>query len=408
MLRFMDRFIRSESAAGMVLMLTTALALLAANGPFAAHYFALQEIPMGIRVASHTIEMPFLLWINDGLMAIFFYLVGLELKREWLEGELADRKRAALPMFAALGGMLVPALIYVAVCHQNPAALKGWAIPSATDIAFALGVITLLGNRVPNGLKVFLVSLAIIDDLGAVLIIALFYGHGVWLPALGVAGVCVLLLGVLNRRGHTQILPYLLVGIVLWVALLKSGVHATIAGVVAAFFLPLRARNRRNESPLRATEESLHGMVAFGILPLFAFFNAGVPLAGLSPASLLEAAPLGIVLGLFLGKQLGVFSFAWLAVRLGFGKLPEGARWAQLYGVAILCGIGFTMSLFIAGLAFAEADARLAITSRLGILVGSVLSALVGYGVLRQLGRTPNAHAPKTCAPSHQHTRSKP
>lgn len=387
MIRFIDRFIRSESASGIVLMLSTGLALLAANGPLAGPYQALLAVPARIGTGGYALELPLLLWVNDGLMTAFFYLVGLELKREWLDGELQDSKRAALPAFAALGGMLVPALIYVLASRADPFALRGWAIPSATDIAFALGVITLLGNRVPNGLKVFLVSLAIIDDLGAVLIIALFYAHGVHWPALAMAGLCTLLLYALNRRGVGSRWGYVLLGGLLWLAMLKSGVHATIAGVIAAFFLPLRVPDRAGLSPLRSMEEALHGPVAFGILPLFAFCNAGVPLAGLSPAALLEPVPLGIVLGLLLGKQLGVFSFAWIAVRAGFGKLPDGVRWPQLYGVAILCGIGFTMSLFIAGLAFDGANARLAVISRLGILVGSLCCAVLGYAVLRRLPR---------------------
>jgi len=386
-IHFIDRFIRSESASGISLMLTTVLALFAANGPFAQQYQALLAIPAGIGIGRYSLEMPLLLWVNDGLMAIFFYLVGLELKREWLDGELRDRQRAALPAFAALGGMLVPVMICLLASHRDPVATRGWAIPSATDIAFALGVISLLGRRVPGGLKVFLVSLAIIDDLGAVLIIAVFYAHGVHWPALAGACLCILLLYMLNRRGVGHWLPYLLLGGVLWVTMLKSGVHATIAGVIAAFFLPLRVPNRPGLLPLRHMEEALHRPVSFGVLPLFAFFNAGVPMTGLSPAVLLEPAALGILLGLLLGKQLGVFSFAWIAVRAGFGKLPNGVRWPQLYGVAILCGVGFTMSLFIAGLAFDGANARLAVISRLGILAGSFCSALLGYIVLRRLAR---------------------
>lgn len=382
MLSSIQKFIHHESAGGIVLMLATLAALLAANGPWAADYAQLLALPTSVKLGTFAIDKPLLLWVNDGLMAVFFYLVGLELKRELLEGELAERRRAMLPAIAAIGGMLLPALIYAACAWKDPVAIKGWAIPAATDIAFALGVLTLLGKRIPAGLKVFLVSLAIIDDLGAVLIIALFYSHGISLPALGLAALCLTGLWLLNRRGETNWLIYLVVGLVLWVAVLKSGVHATLAGVTAAFFMPLRAQNRHGESPLRALEEGMHGSVAFLVLPVFAFFNAGIPLAGLSPASLLEPAPLGIALGLFLGKQFGVLAFAWLAVKSGLGQLPERVGWRQIYGAAVLCGIGFTMSLFISGLAFETAEPQLMITSRLGILAGSVLSAVAGYLLL--------------------------
>ncbi|GAB3260889.1 Na+/H+ antiporter NhaA [Chitinimonas naiadis] len=382
MLNSIQKFIHHESAGGIVLMLATVLALFAANSPWAVQYAQLLDLPTSVRLGSFAIDKPLLLWVNDGLMAVFFYLVGLELKREILEGELADRRKAMLPAIAAVGGMLLPALIYVACAWPDATALRGWAIPAATDIAFALGVLTLLGSRVPMGLKVFLVSLAIIDDLGAVLIIAFFYSHGIDLGALSIAGACLLVLWLLNRRGVTNWIVYLVVGLVLWVAVLKSGVHATLAGVAAAFFMPLRAKNRHGESPLRALEEGMHGSVAFLVLPVFAFFNAGVPLADLTPANLLEAAPLGIALGLFLGKQIGVLAFAWLAVKSGVGQLPERVGWRQIYGAAVLCGIGFTMSLFISGLAFEHADPHLLVTSRLGILVGSMVSAIEGYLLL--------------------------
>ncbi|QDQ26777.1 Na+/H+ antiporter NhaA [Chitinimonas arctica] len=382
-----QQFIQHESSGGVLLMLTTILALVAANSPLAGAYAQLLGIPVAVSLGEFAIAKPLLLWVNDGLMAIFFYLVGLELKRELLEGELADRQRATLPAIAAIGGMLLPALIYLACTYHDSAALRGWAIPAATDIAFALGVLTLLGPRVPMGLKVFLVSLAIIDDLGAVLIIALFYSHGVSPQALLVAVGALALLWQLNRRGVSRGFPYLLVSLVLWVAVLKSGIHATLAGVAAAFFMPLRTRNRHGESPLRALEASLHGPVAFFVLPVFAFFNAGIPLQGLSPANLLEPAPLGIALGLLIGKQLGVLSFAWLAVKSGLGRLPEQVGWREIYGAALLCGIGFTMSLFISGLAFSGDDPHLLVTSRLGILVGSLLSAVAGYLLLARSPR---------------------
>lgn len=385
MLSTIQKFIHHESSGGVVLMLATACALFAANGPWAADYAALLATPAVLQLGEFRIAEPLLLWVNDGLMAVFFYLVGLELKRELLEGELADRQRAMLPAIAAIGGMLLPALIYATVTRHHAAALSGWAIPAATDIAFALGVISLLGKRVPMGLKVFLVSLAIIDDLGAILIIALFYAHGYSAIALGVAGLCLLGLFILNKRGVTHWLPYLLVGLVLWAAVFKSGIHSTLAGVAAAFFMPLRAQNKHGESPLRSLEEAMHSSVAFGVLPIFAFFNAGIPLAGIEAKHLLEPAPLGIALGLFVGKQLGVFTFAWLAVRAGLGRLPDQTDWRGIYGAAVLCGIGFTMSLFISGLAFAGSDQHLLVTSRLGILVGSGLSAFAGYWVLARL-----------------------
>ena len=378
-----QRFIRHESAGGIVLMVATALALFAANGPFASSYLALLHIPVMLHVDKMAVGMSLSHWINDGLMAIFFFLVGLELKRELLEGELANIRKAAVPVFAAAGGMLVPALIYFAVAYDDPLARRGWAIPMATDIAFALGILTLLGRRIPTGLKVFLVSLAIIDDLGAVLIIALFYSHGFVPLALIAASVCIVLLFTLNRFWVTDYFPYLLLSVALWVAVLNSGIHATVAGVVAAFFIPLHNRHGRIGSPLRSLEESLHSTVVFGVLPLFAFFNAGVPLEGLSVDALFGAVPLGIILGLFVGKQLGVFSFAWLAVKLGIGSLPDNVNWHRVYGVAVLCGIGFTMSLFVSGLAFVGESVLYSTTSRLGILLGSALSAVIGYGLLR-------------------------
>lgn len=382
--QLIDRFIHNESTGGMLLVAATVLALLWANGAWAGAYFALLDLPLAVSWGGQSFGMSLLHWMNDGLMVLFFYVVGLELKRELAEGELADRRRAALPAFAALGGMICPALIYTAFTWGDPIALRGWAIPAATDIAFALGVMSLLGSRVPSGLKIFLVSLAIMDDLGAILIIALFYSHGITPLALGAAALCVASMAYLNRRGVAQTWPYILLSVALWLAVLLSGIHATIAGVLAAFCLPLRAKNRHGESPAKAMETRLHPWVAFAILPAFALLNAGVPLDGLHWADLNHPVLVGIMLALLIGKQVGVFGFAWLAVKTGLGKLPERTGWQQIHAAAVLCGIGFTMSLFIAGLAFGPSDPQLASMSRLGILLGSSLSAVLGYFLLRR------------------------
>jgi NhaA family Na+:H+ antiporter len=328
-------------------------------------------------------------------MAVFFFLIGLEIKREFLEGELSERSRVILPAIAAAGGMAVPALVYVAFNHGDPVALSGWAIPTATDIAFALGVLSLLGERVPNSLKLFLLTLAVIDDLGAIVIIALFYSSDLSMTSLWVATGALLALLVINRRGVARIAPYILIGLVLWVAVLKSGVHATLAGVVLAFFIPLRDE-ATGGTPLAHLEHLLHPYVAFLILPLFAFSNTGISLAGLSPQSLLHPVPLGIAAGLLVGKQIGVFGFTWLAIKLGLGKLPEGAGWLSLYGVAALCGIGFTMSLFIGSLAAEQVGTGMMVDNRLGILGGSVLSAGIGYLVLHfTLARNNGRYVPR-------------
>ena len=381
MLSTMQKFIRSESAGSIVLATATLLALAVANSPLSDAYLEGLHQSIGIGAASLSLAH----WVNDGLMAVFFFLVGLELKRELLEGELSDLRHAVLPALAALGGMTLPALIYLACAGGDALLRSGWAIPAATDIAFALGVLTLLGRRIPLGLKVFLVSLAIIDDLGAVAIIAMFYSQGLQMTALALAGLCTLALAILNWRGVTHWLPYLLVGLLLWCAVLQSGIHATLAGVLAACFIPLKTADGR--SPLRDMEHALHVPVAFFLLPIFAFCNAGIPLAGMTPHSIVEPAPLGIALGLLLGKQLGVFGFAWLAVKAGFARLPAKVSWRHVYGAALLCGIGFTMSLFIADLAFGKADPQTANTARLGILLGSAASAAAGYWVLRQVSR---------------------
>ena len=387
------RLLHHEAAGGVLLMSAAALALLLDNSPLAWLYDRLLSTPVAIQIGALVIDKPLLLWINDGLMAVFFFLVGLEIKRELIEGRLSTWQQASLPVAAALGGMLIPAVIYLAVTSGDPVAMRGWAIPAATDIAFALGVLALLGSRVPTALKVFLLALAILDDLGAILIIALFYTSDVSVNSLAVAAVGGAALVALNRSGVTRIAPYVIVGIVMWVCVLKSGVHATLAGVIVALAIPLRGQSPEDVSPLRQLETSLHPWVAFGVMPLFAFANAGVNLSGLSVDALLAPIPLGIALGLFLGKQIGVLGFAWLGTRLGFCRLPDGVTWTQAYGVALLSGIGFTMSLFIGALAFEDQTHAAAV--RLGVLSGSIASAILGYLVLRHsiVGRSAQARA---------------
>jgi len=383
----LKEFLQKESTGGLLIIAAAILAMLAENSPLKSLYDAWLSTPVGFQFGAFLLNKPLLLWINDGLMAVFFFLIGLEIKREFLEGELSDRSRVVLPAIAAVGGMAMPALVYVAFNYGDPAALSAWAIPTATDIAFALGVLSLLGSRVPNSLKLFLLTLAVIDDLGAIIIIAIFYSGDLSMMSLLVAAGALVALLLLNRRGIVRIAPYILIGVVLWVAVLKSGVHATLAGVVLAFFIPLRDP-ATGGSPLSHLEHQLHPYVAFLILPLFAFANTGVSLAGLSPQSLLHPVPLGIAAGLLVGKQVGVFGLTWLAIRLGLGKLPEGAGWVSLYGVAALCGIGFTMSLFISSLAAEQVGTGMVVDNRLGILGGSVLSAIIGYLVLAYaLGR---------------------
>jgi NhaA family Na+:H+ antiporter len=388
-LKPLQEFLRLESAGGLLLMAAAILALTIANSPVAGYYAALLDLPLEVRLGTLELAKPLSLWINDGLMAVFFFLVGMELKREVLEGHLSSWREASLPAFAAVGGMLAPASFYAALNWGNAAAMKGWAIPTATDIAFALGVLSLLGKRVPTALKAFLLSVAIFDDLGAIIVIALFYTANLSLASLAVAGGLILVLVLLNRLGVTRIAAYVLVGIPLWVAVLKSGVHATLAGVVLALFIPLRVSGDARdadapESPLRHLEHILHPWVAFGVLPVFAFANAGVPMTGLSIADVANPVPLGIVTGLFVGKQVGILALCWLATRLKLASLPGGVSWRQLYGAALLCGIGFTMSLFIASLATEQgADPTGFGLQRLGILIGTFLSGTVGYLVLR-------------------------
>ncbi|MBS0336652.1 MAG: Na+/H+ antiporter NhaA [Proteobacteria bacterium] len=379
-------FLKLESAGGILLMIAAAAALAVANSPAHALYQAFIDAPVEVRAGPLLIAKPLLLWINDGLMAVFFLLVGLEIKREMLEGQLSSPAQVALPAIAALGGMLLPAAIYAFCNWGDPVAVRGWAIPAATDIAFALGVLALVGSGVPPGLKVFLLTLAILDDFGAIAIIALVYTDQLSPASLLVAAAALAALAVLNLRRVAAITPYLLAGAVLWVAVLKSGVHATLAGVALAFFIPMRGREE-GDSPLRRLEHDLHPAVAYAILPLFAFANAGVSLAGVTPASILAPVPLGIAAGLFAGKTVGVFAFSWMAIRLGLARLPEGVTWAALLGVSMLCGVGFTMSLFIASLAFDQGGPAYEVATRIGILGGSLLSALCGYLVLRAVLR---------------------
>jgi len=377
------RFLDLEAASGLLLMLAAALALVIANSPLAPTYDRLLSLHFAITIDEKGVDKPLLLWINDGLMAVFFLLVGLEIKREALAGELSSWSKAALPVIAAVGGMAVPALVYLLCNLGSPATLDGWAIPAATDIAFALGVLSLLGDRVPQSLKIFLLALAIIDDLGAIVIIAFFYTADLSLLSLGLAAATLAVLLGLNRLGVRSLAPYLLVGLVLWLCVLKSGVHATLAGVAVAAFIPLSKRPGETDSPLERLEHGLHPWVAYAIMPLFAFANAGVSLGGLSFGALLEPLPLGIALGLFLGKQAGVMAFAWAAVRCRLAQLPDGVDWRAFYGVACLTGIGFTMSLFIGTLAFYEKpDAGVGV--RVGVLVGSIAAALLGYFWLRR------------------------
>jgi NhaA family Na+:H+ antiporter len=375
-------FIRHEAAGGMLLLAVAILAVVFANSPAAGLYDAFLGTPVKVQVGALKLDKPLLLWINDGLMAIFFFLVGLEVKRELMVGELSTPRRAALPAVAALGGIVVPALIYAAVNIANPQGAPGWAIPAATDIAFAVGVLAMVGSGAPTSLKIFLLALAIIDDLGAIIIIALFYTSDLSTAALILAGVGLVVLFALNRSGVISIAPYVLVGLFIWVCVLKSGVHATLAGVATAFAVPLTGGDDTAEGPLERLEHSLHPWVTYAILPLFAFANAGVDLAGFTLAKVFGPIPLGIILGLVIGKPLGIFGATYAAVRFGLVDKPEGTTWMQLLGVSMLGGIGFTMSLFIGMLAFP--DPAFAADIRIGVLLGSIISAVLGYIVLKR------------------------
>lgn len=384
MMTTIESFLKRESSAGILLIFVTIFALLLQNSGLSEWYSSFLHTPVEVRIGGLQIAKPLLLWVNDGLMAVFFFLIGLEVKREVLEGHLSTLSQVALPGAAAVGGMVVPALVFVLFNQGDSFAMKGWAIPTATDIAFALGILSLLGKRVPISLKIFLLALAIIDDLGAIVIIALFYTAELSTASISVASAALAGLFVLNRMGVTSRAAYILLGIVLWVSVLKSGVHATLAGVALAFMIPLTCKNKDGStfSMSKEMEYGLHYWVAFLILPLFAFVNAGVDLRGISLDQMFTPVPLGIMLGLFVGKQLGVFGFSWLAIKMGIAKLPEGSDWRQLYGVSILTGVGFTMSLFIDSLAYNDTQV-FHYADKLAILVGSFLSAIVGYYVLR-------------------------
>lgn len=380
------RFFQLEAAGGLLLIAAATLALIINNSPLSGLYTAFLEIPVVFQIGAVNISKSLLHLINDGLMALFFLIIGLEVKREVLEGHLSKVSQVILPGAAAIGGMVIPALVFIALNYESPAAMSGWAIPMATDIAFALGVLALLGKRVPVSLKLFLMTLAIIDDLGAIIVIAMFYSGELSNMALMVAGAAIIALIAMNRFGVVKLGPYLLIGLVLWVCVLKSGVHATLAGVVLAFCIPLRTRHEE-ASPAQTLEHSLHPWVAYGILPLFAFANAGVSLKGVTLDNFIHPVPLGITLGLLVGKTLGVFGLTWLAVKCKMAALPTGAGWGQLFGVAILCGIGFTMSLFVGSLAYVPGVSEFAGEDRMGILTGSILSAFIGYGVMAVFSR---------------------
>ncbi|MEW6600963.1 MAG: Na+/H+ antiporter NhaA [Nitrospirota bacterium] len=386
-MKIIEEFIKRESSAGIILIFVTVAALLLKNSPLSEAYNAFLHTPVEVRFGYLHIDKPLLLWINDGLMAVFFLLIGLEVKREIIEGDLSSWSQVALPGIAAAGGMIVPALIYIGLNHDNPSAMQGWAIPTATDIAFALGILSLLGNRVPVSLKIFLMALAIIDDLGAIIIIALFYTANLSVFSITVAAITISFLILINRLEVTKKAAYIMLGIVLWVSVLKSGVHATLAGVALAFTIPFETRDSSGNSCSlsKSMEQDLHHWVAFMILPLFAFVNAGIDLRGISLDEMTGDVPIGIMLGLFIGKQAGVFGFSLAAVKLRLAVLPEGSTWQQLYGVAILTGIGFTMSLFIDSLAF-EDDMVYQYADKLAILTGSFLSGAAGYLILKKAG----------------------
>ena len=383
-MNLIEEFIKKESSSGILLIFVTILALLLKNSMFSEYYAAFLRTPVEVRFSDLHIAKPLLLWINDGLMAIFFLLIGLEVKREFLEGQLSTPSQIALPGIAAIGGMVVPACFYIFINLGDETAMRGWAIPTATDIAFALGVLALLGKRVPLSLKVFLMALAIIDDLGAIVIIALFYTVELSTLSITVAATSLAILVIMNRLGVVKKAAYIIVGVVLWVSVLKSGVHATLAGVALAFTIPLNSKNAEGEnfSLSKEMEHDLHYWVAFFILPLFAFVNAGVDLRNVSLDQMTTGVPLGIMAGLFLGKQIGVFGFSWVAIKLGLAKIPEKSTWLQLYGVSILTGIGFTMSLFVDSLAFTDANLYQQ-ADKLAVLVASFAAGIVGYLILR-------------------------
>lgn len=380
---FLQTFFKLESSGGIVLLVAAVLAFVCANTPLQSYYALFLDIPVEIRIGDFEIAKPLLLWINDGLMALFFFFITLELKREILDGELADKRNIILPGLGAVGGMIVPALIYIFFNADDPVAMKGWAVPAVTSLPFSLAILSLLGKRVPTGIKVFLTSLAIFTDIGAIILIALLYTASISVLSLVVVACCIVFLVWLNRRNPEAKSPYILIGIVMWVAMLKSGVHATLAGVILALFIPMVSKQDANRSPLKTIINDLHCLVALFVLPVFAFANAGINVSGIGLNHVLHDIPLGIALGLFVGKQIGIFGICWLAVQCKLAALPSGMSWKTLYGTAVLGGIGFTMSLFVGSLAFEETGVDITFDERLGIILGSLASGLVGYMVLR-------------------------
>ena len=383
---------KHEAAGGFILVFAAIVAMIMANTPLNGFYQGFLEIPVSIRFADFEIAKPLILWVNDGLMAIFFFLVGLEIKREILEGNLSSVSQITLPGIAAIAGIAAPALIYVWFNIDDAIAIKGWAIPSATDIAFAIGVFTIFGKNLPLSLKLFLLSVAIFDDIGAIVIIALFYSQDLSTTSLAVALSGMAVLFVFNRFKVRTQGAYILVGVIVWAAVLKSGVHATLAGFALAWFIPLKLKNEDGHAMLPHLEHKLHNWVGFFVLPLFAFANAGVSLGGISMDTMFNPITLGIAAGLFVGKQLGIFGICWLVIKAGLAKLPEGATWLQLYGVTLLCGIGFTMSLFIGTLAFEDQPLQYQTSVKVGVLFGSLISALVGAFLLAKASKKTPTH----------------
>jgi NhaA family Na+:H+ antiporter len=378
MIRFIQRFIQQEYTSGMILVGAAILAMIAVNSSFDTRYIHFLNTTISFHVGNVTLQKTILHWINDGLMAIFFLLVGIEIKRELVEGELNTVAKATLPVVAAIGGMIIPSVIFMLLNWRDPIAIHGWAIPSATDIAFALAVLAIFSSRIPFALKIFLTALAILDDLGAIIIIAVFYTSSLSWFSLSLGGLCIAALIMLNRRNVTSFIPYAFLGFILWLCVLQSGVHATLAGVILALTYPLRDTKNPKIALSHEVESTLMPWVNYVILPLFAFANAGVPLKGMQISTLSNTVPLGIILGLFLGKQLGVFGACWLAIRCKIATLPSEVTWRQMYAVAILCGIGFTMSLFIGTLAYEGHGLQYAEFVRIGVLIGSLLSVLLG------------------------------
>lgn len=383
MVQLIQRFLKLESAGGILLLFSAAVAMLLANSPLSSQYNDFLNLPVSLQIGSFSINKTLIHWINDGFMAVFFVLVGMEVKKELLEGALSSYQQAIFPAIAAVGGMIVPALVYWFIAKQDPSLANGWAIPMATDIAFALGIMALLSKQVPLPLKIFLLALAIIDDLGAIVVIALFFSHELSVQALIFSGISILTLVLLNRFRVSALCAYMVVGTILWASVLKSGVHATLAGVIIGFCIPLKGK--KGERPLHDFEHILAPWSSFVILPLFAFANAGVSFDGIDVSMISSPLLLAIACGLIIGKPVGVFGFSYISVKLGLAKLPDGINFKQIFAVAVLCGIGFTMSMFLASLAFdADAGESVNTLSRLGILLGSTISATLGYLFLKQ------------------------